>query len=138
MDLTASAHKLVAGYSHGMRKARVVVRAHPRAEAAVPRQPFGGVDAVATSEIRELLQRLVAQRHVTVFLLARARVVERLCTHVGIIAGGKLVANGSLDRLAAKHGETSTLEQLFLSRVGGSRGDATAGLGWLTDGDAAE
>ena len=98
------------------------------------------MDAVSTSEIRELLQRLVSQRHVTVFLTSHVlEVVERLCTHVGIVSGGKLVANGSLDDLRrGEHGEKSTLEELFLSRVGGSRGDATAGLGWLTDGEAAE
>jgi ABC-2 type transport system ATP-binding protein len=141
MDLTASARKLVAGYSHGMRKKLALSCAlihEPKL--LFLDEPFEGVDAVSTSEIRELLQRLVSQRHVTVFLTSHVlEVVERLCTHVGIVSGGKLVANGSLDDLRrGEHGETSTLEELFLSRVGGSRGDATAGLGWLTDGEAAE
>lgn len=141
MDLEASARKLVSGYSHGMRKKLALSCAlihEPKL--LFLDEPFEGVDAVATSEIRELLQRLVSQRHVTVFLTSHVlEVVERLCTHVGIIAGGKLVANGSLDELRrGERGETNTLEQLFLSRVGGSRADAAAGLGWLTDGDAAE
>ena len=66
-------------------------------------------------------------------------VVERLCTHVGIIAGGRLVAEGTLDELrAGPGGTTRTLEELFLDKVGAPRGDASAGLGWLTSGGESE
>ncbi len=99
-------------------------------------EPFEGVDAIATRELRDLLQQLVANRRVTVFLTSHVlEVVERLCTHVGIIAAGKLVANGTLDELrGSADGTTRTLEDLFLEKVGAPRGDAAAGLDWLTRG----
>ncbi len=65
-------------------------------------------------------------------------IVERLCTHVGIINNGRLVAQGSLDELrsgvlagsATQTGERMTLEQYFLQTVGGSRNPAQE-LSWL-------
>ncbi len=141
MDLTSSARKQVAGYSHGMRKKLALSCAlihEPRL--LFLDEPFEGVDAVATSEIRELLQRLVSHRQVTVFLTSHVlEVVERLCTHVGIIASGRLVANGSLDEMRrGADGATSTLEELFLNKIGAVRGDAPAGLDWLTGGSGQE
>jgi len=139
MHLEDAAHRPISGYSHGMRKKLALSCAlihEPRV--LFLDEPFEGIDAVATSEIRELLRQLVAVRRVTVFLTSHVlEVVERLCTHVGIIAAGRLVADGSLDELRRDgHGGTRTLEELFLSLVGAPRGEGGAGLGWLTRGDA--
>jgi len=137
MHLADSARKSIAGFSHGMRKKLALSCAlihEPRV--LFLDEPFEGVDAIATRELRDLLQQLVANRRVTVFLTSHVlEVVERLCTHVGIIAAGKLVANGTLDELRrGADGTTRTLEDLFLERVGAPRGDAAAGLDWLTRG----
>jgi len=71
--------------------------------------------------------------------------VERLCTHVGIIHRGRLVAQGSVEELRAgvearaadlplaagtRAGEKLTLEQIFLLTVGGSHSDGQE-LSWL-------
>ncbi len=137
MDLAASANKPISGYSHGMRKKLALSCAlihEPRV--LFLDEPFEGVDAIATREIRELLQRLVAKRRVTVFLTSHVlEVVERLCTRVGIVAKGRLVAEGSLDELRrAEDGSTRSLEDLFLDKVGAARPDAADGLDWLTGG----
>ena len=130
MDLTAAAGKPISGYSHGMRKKLALSCAlihDPRV--LFLDEPFEGVDAVATSELRELLQQLVARRRVTVFLTSHVlEVVERLCTHVGIIAAGRLVAEGSLAELRrGADGRTRTLEELFLRHYGEERPAAPAG-----------
>jgi ABC-2 type transport system ATP-binding protein len=45
-------------------------------------------------------------------------VAERMADRIGIIAGGRLIAEGTLDELHGKVGErTSTLEDTFLSLV---------------------
>ena len=63
-------------------------------------EPFEGVDAVTSRVIRDLLLKIVA-RGSTVFLTSHVlEIVERLCTHVGIIVQGKLVEQGALDRAA--------------------------------------
>jgi ABC-2 type transport system ATP-binding protein len=137
MDLTDDSHKLVSSYSHGMRKKLALSCAlihEPRI--LFLDEPFEGIDAVATRELRELLQKLVASHHVTVFLTSHVlEVVDKLCTHVGIIANGKLAASGTLDELRrGADGAARSLEDLFLDTVGGGRDDASAGLDWLTRG----
>jgi ABC-2 type transport system ATP-binding protein len=135
MDLASDSRKLVSGYSHGMRKKLALSCAlihEPRL--LFLDEPFEGVDAVATRELRELLQKLVATRRMTVFLTSHVlEVVERLCTHVGIIAHGRLAACGTLEELSrGPSGAPRSLEELFLDTVGASRDDASAGLDWLT------
>ena len=140
MELTDDGHKQVLTYSHGMRKKLALSCAlihEPRV--LFLDEPFEGIDAVATSQIRDLLQQLVTARGVTVFLTSHVlEVVERLCTHVGIIARGRLVVNGTLAELRAQAGGAErSLEDLFLEAVGARRGDAGAGLDWLTKGQGA-
>ncbi len=135
MELSDDAHKQVVNYSHGMRKKLALSCAlihEPRV--LFLDEPFEGIDAVATSQIRDLLQQLVLARGVTVFLTSHVlEVVERLCTHVGIIAQGKLAVSGTLAELRAQAGDADrSLENLFLDAVGARRGDAGAGLEWLT------
>jgi ABC-2 type transport system ATP-binding protein len=85
-----------------------------------------------------MLQRMIAHG-ATIFLTSHVlEIVERLCTHVGIINSGRLVAQGSLDELrsgvvagtALQAGEKMTLEEFFLHTVGGTR-SATQELSWL-------
>jgi ABC-2 type transport system ATP-binding protein len=137
MDLTGDAHKLVSSYSHGMRKKLALSCAlihEPRL--LFLDEPFEGVDAVATRELRDLLLRLVSSGRTTVFLTSHVlEVVEKLCTHVGIIVRGRLAACGTLEQLSrGPEGTTRPLEDLFLETVGGGRDDATAGLDWLQRG----
>ncbi len=133
LGLAGDARRQVAEYSHGMRKKLGLACAlihNPRL--LFLDEPFEGIDAVATSHIRELLQRVVASGHATVFLTSHVlEIVERLCSHVGIIHGGRLVAHGTLDELRrGPDGAPRTLEALFLERVGAAARPAGE-LGWL-------
>ena len=77
-------------------------------------EPFEGVDAVTSRVIRDLLAGYVA-RGSTVFLTSHVlEIVEKLCTHVGIIVKGELVEQSSLDALR----QGSSLEERFLKVVG--------------------
>lgn len=68
-------------------------------------EPTAGLDPVAAAALREDLAGLVAKEGATVFLtthnLAEA---EKLCTQVGVIRQGKLLAVGSPDELRARTG----------------------------------
>jgi ABC-2 type transport system ATP-binding protein len=62
-----------------------------------------------------------------VFLTSHVlEIVERICTHVGIIANGELVEQTSLDELR----QGNSLEQRFLERVG-TIDDEQSNLSWL-------
>ncbi|MEA2698710.1 MAG: type transport system ATP-binding protein [Myxococcales bacterium] len=127
MDLGSHARKLVSGFSHGMRKKLALACAlihNPRL--LFLDEPFEGVDAVAARGLRELLGDLVRTGNTTVFLTSHVlEIVERLCTHVGIIAKGRIVTSGRLDELRRNHaGAPHSLESLFVSMVGGDRAAA--------------
>ncbi|MEZ6094029.1 MAG: hypothetical protein R3C03_07285 [Pirellulaceae bacterium] len=56
-------------------------------------------------------------------------IVEKLCSHVGIISGGKLVEQAPLESMS----QGRTLEQTFLEKVG-SKDDSPRKLSWLSEG----
>lgn len=129
MDLRGAGDALVAEYSHGMRKKLALAAALlPGPRLLFLDEPFEGVDAVASRQIKDLLLGFV-RRGGTVFLTSHVlEIVERLCDHVGVIAGGRMVAQGPLDAFRAGGG--GTLEDAFLVAVGGTA-PRTADLDWL-------
>ena len=138
MNLADSSDKLVADYSHGMKKKMALAAAVIHGpEILFLDEPFEGVDAIASTTLKRLLQRFIS-RGGTVFLTSHVlEVVERLCSHIGIIQNGKLVASGSLDELRAGvkiegHDHSPlTLEEIFLQVVGGARQSEEEVLSWL-------
>jgi ABC-2 type transport system ATP-binding protein len=137
MDLADSAGTLVVDYSHGMKKKIALAAAVIHGpEILFLDEPFEGVDAIAATTLKRLLQRFIAHGG-TIFLTSHVlEVVERLCTHIGIIQNGRLVAGGSLDQLragvkvAGHEHSPLTLEEIFLTVVGGDRAN-TEVLSWL-------
>jgi ABC-2 type transport system ATP-binding protein len=131
MDLSASADTLVADYSHGMRKKIALATALlPGPHLLFLDEPFEGIDAVASRQIKDLLHAFV-RRGGTVFLTSHIlEIVERLCSHLGVISHGKLVAQGSLESLrAGKNG--GTLEEIFLHLIG-AKEERNLALEWLS------
>ena len=62
-------------------------------------EPTNGLDPQGTREVRTLVQELAADG-VTVLLSSHLlSEVEQICTHVGVMHVGKLVAQGTLDEL---------------------------------------
>ena len=138
MDLANQPKTLVTDYSHGMQKKLAMAAAVIHGPKVLfLDEPFEGVDAIASGTIKIMLQRMIV-RGVTIFLTSHVlEIVERLCTHVGIIDNGRLVAQGSLDELrsgvpagSAHASGKMTLEEFFLQTVGGSR-NAPQELSWL-------
>ena len=102
MQLTDQPKTLVTDYSHGMQKKLALAAAVIHGPKVLfLDEPFEGVDAIAAGTLKAMLQRMIA-RGATVFLTSHVlEIVERLCTHVGIIHRGRLVAQGSLEELRA-------------------------------------
>lgn len=138
LDLTADADKLIIDYSHGMRKKTALAAAiihNPRV--LFLDEPFEGVDAIAGRTIRQVLKQL-RQGGTTIFFTSHIlEIVERLCSRVGVVANGRLVAEGSIDELRqqAQQGDAASLEQLFLHAVGASEQTEQSHLSWLESGN---
>jgi ABC-2 type transport system ATP-binding protein len=119
--------KLSLEYSHGMKKKLALAAALlPNPDLLFLDEPFEGVDAITSRVIRDLLAGFVA-RGSTVFLTSHVlEIVERLCTHVGIIVGGKLTEQASLETIR----QGDTLENRFI-QLAGSDAVAAPKLAWL-------
>ncbi|MBZ5501505.1 MAG: ABC transporter ATP-binding protein [Acidobacteriia bacterium] len=151
MQLADQPKALVTDYSHGMQKKLALAAAVIHGPKILfLDEPFEGVDAIASGTLKAMLQRMIA-RGATIFLTSHVlEIVERLCSHVGIIHHGRLVAQGSIEELrsgveaqaasaaaggspdapAVRAGEKLTLEEIFLRTVGGARA-ADQELSWL-------
>jgi len=131
MDLTREEKKLTLEYSHGMKKKLALAAALlPKPDLLFLDEPFEGVDAVSSRMLRDTLARFV-KGGATVFLTSHVlEVVERLCTHVGIIARGRLAHAASMEEIR----RDGSLEDRFIAAVGGDAPQAR--LSWLQE-DAA-
>jgi ABC-2 type transport system ATP-binding protein len=131
MELKQASNTLVTDFSHGMRKKLSLAAALlPAPRLLFLDEPFEGIDAVASRQIKDLLQSFVA-RGGTIFLTSHIlEIVERLSTHIGVIARGQLVAQAPIAELRAARGGRQTLEELFIGLVGGEA-KPQAALDWI-------
>ncbi len=116
-ELTAKGDSLVAEYSKGMRRRLAMAAALMHAPKLLfLDEPFEGIDVLAAGVMRELLSEL-SRQGVTVLLTTHVlEIAERLATHAGIIQGGKLLDEGPVADVLARH-ECKTLEQVFEKRI---------------------
>jgi ABC-2 type transport system ATP-binding protein len=136
LTLTDDAEKLIVDYSVGMRKKIALAAAliH-RPQVLFLDEPFEGIDPISSRVIRNILRDLT-DSGVTIFFSSHImEVVERLCSRVGIINQGRLVAEGTLQELRERAGqngqpgEGATLEDIFLQVVGAPQEGGN--LSWL-------
>ncbi|WP_433127859.1 ABC transporter ATP-binding protein [Micromonospora sp. CA-240977] len=119
---------LVVDYSAGMKKKIGLACAllhGPRV--LVLDEPFEAVDPVSAALIRDILTRYAAGGGTVIFSSHVMEVVERLCSHVAILAQGVIKRVGTLDEV---RGDRS-LEQIFVEVVGGRTATGEE-LSWLS------
>lgn len=135
MDLASNSSRLIADYSHGMKKKISLAAAlihNPRL--LFLDEPFEGIDTVAAQALRLLLKDLLTQK-VTIFLTSHIlEIVEKLCTDVGIIHHGQLRLSGPIsqmmNKLSGQDGKpgTASLEDVFIHLIGQKQ---TKRLSWI-------
>ena len=129
LDLKPAPGLLICDYSYGMKKKVALSAALLHAPRVVfLDEPFEGIDPVTSRTIRQILEAL-SRRGVTLVLTSHVlEIVEKLCPLVAILDEGRLRGYGSLDELRAQHGAAGSLEELFVSLMGGAKGGE---LSWL-------
>ncbi len=126
LGLAEHAATLVVDYSAGMTKKVALACAlvhDPRV--LVLDEPFEAVDPVSAATIKEILDAFVARGGTVVLSSHVMDLVERLCTHVAVIAQGQVRATGSVD--SVRGGQS--LQDRFVDLVGGRT--HVEGLAWL-------
>lgn len=126
LDLAQDAGTLVVDYSAGMTKKIALASALIHApRLLVLDEPFEAVDPVSASNIRSILDSYVASGGTVIVSSHVMDLVQRMCDHVAVVAGGRLLATGTVDEV---RGGVS-LEDRFVQLVGGR--SRTEGLEWL-------
>lgn len=127
--------KLVIDYSMGMKKKVGLACALIHGpEVLFLDEPFNGIDPIATAAIQIVLHDL-ASKGVTIFFTSHVlEVVEKVCTRIGIIKDGRLLAVGTRAELAnyADLGGAASLSDVFVKLVGGEVGSSTS-LDWIAN-----
>ena len=127
LGLSDAAATLVVDYSHGMRKKIALAAAllhNPRL--LVLDEPFEAIDPVSARTIKGVLERYTAGGATVVFSSHVMELVESLCDRVAVVAGGQVVATGTLDEV--RRGRS--LEDAFVHLIGADD-VGRGGLGWL-------
>ena len=128
LDLDEAGNKLVADYSTGMRKKVTLAAALLHSPAVLLLdEPLEAVDPVSARIIRNVLSRYTAGGGTVIFSSHVMALVEGLCSHVAVMAGGRIIAAGEL---AAVRGSAPSLDDAFMHLVGASDVEE-GGLSWL-------
>ncbi|MBT2250040.1 ABC transporter ATP-binding protein [Arthrobacter sp. BHU FT2] len=126
MDLSQDAGTLVVDYSAGMTKKIALASALIHApRLLVLDEPFEAVDPVSAANIRSILDSYVASGGTVIVSSHVMDLVQRMCDHVAVVAGGRLLAAGTVDEVRGG----ASLEDRFVQLVGGR--SHTEGLEWL-------
>ena len=126
LDLGSAGATLVTDFSAGMAKKVALACALVHApRVLVLDEPFEAVDPVSAGAIRRILTSFVQSGGTVVLSSHVMALVERLCDHVAVVGGGRVLAAGTLDEVR----DGRDLEDRFVHLVGDIADDRE--LGWL-------
>lgn len=126
LDLANDAGTLVVDYSAGMTKKIALASALIHApRLLVLDEPFESVDPISAANIRDILDRYVSSGGTVIVSSHVMDLVQRMCDHVAVVAGGRVLAAGTVEEVRAG----ASLEDRFVQLVGGR--NHTEGLEWL-------
>jgi ABC-2 type transport system ATP-binding protein len=126
-DLTPAADSLIGGYSHGMKqKTGLCAMLVHDPLLVVLDEPTVGLDPRSARLLKHTVQSLAAQGRAVLLCTHVLEVAQSVCDRIGILQGGRIIAEGTLDelrRLAHAAGGDSiaaqSLEDIFLQLTGG-------------------
>jgi len=119
LGLTPHAHERCEGFSKGMRQKVALAGAlvhDPRL--IILDEPLTGLDAGSARQVKNVLRERVAAGGTVIMTTHILEVAERMADRIGVIAGGRLIAQGTLGELRIKAGKgDESLEDTFLTLV---------------------
>jgi ABC-2 type transport system ATP-binding protein len=119
LGLADCAHERCEGFSKCMRQKVALAGAlvhNPRL--IVLDEPLTGLDAASARKVKNVLRDRVADGNTVIMTTHILEVAERMADRIGVIAGGRLIADGTLEELREQAGKSgSSLEDTFLTLV---------------------
>jgi len=119
LGLSRHAHERCEGFSRGMRQKVALAGAlvhDPRL--IILDEPLTGLDAGSARLVKSVLAERVRTGCTVIMTTHILEIAERMADRIGVVARGRLVAEGTLNELRDRIGTgDSTLEEIFLSIV---------------------
>ena len=118
LGLEPHLHERCEGFSKGMRQKVALAGAlvhEPRL--IILDEPLTGLDALSARHVKGLLQARVHAGCTVIMTTHILEVAERMADRIGVIAAGRLVAEGTLEELRQRNGRNDTLEDMFIALV---------------------
>jgi ABC-2 type transport system ATP-binding protein len=119
LGLAPHAHERCEGFSKGMRQKVALAGAlvhEPKL--IILDEPLTGLDAGAARQVKTVLRERVSAGSTVIMTTHILEVAERMADRIGVIAGGRLIAEGTLEDLRRQTGKSgTTLEDTFLTLV---------------------
>ena len=119
LGLESQASTRCQGLSKGMRQKVALAGAliHDP-ELIILDEPLTGLDAGSARQVKAVLKDRVAAGTTVIMTTHILEVAERMAERIGVIANGRLIAEGTLAELSLQSGQAGTnLEEIFLSLV---------------------
>jgi len=119
LGLEPHAHERCEGFSRGMRQKVALAGALVHdPKLIILDEPLTGLDAGTARQVKDVLRARVRDGGTVIMTTHILEVAERMADRIGVIARGRLIAEGTLDDLRRQTGETATsLEDTFLTLV---------------------
>ena len=119
LGLEPHAHERCEGFSRGMRQKVALAGALVHdPKLIILDEPLTGLDAGTARQVKDVLRGRVREGGTVIMTTHILEVAERMADRIGVIACGRLIAEGTLDDLRRQTGETaSSLEDTFLTLV---------------------
>jgi ABC-2 type transport system ATP-binding protein len=119
LGLRNHAHERCERFSKGMRQKVALAGAlvhDPRV--IILDEPLTGLDAASSRQVKAVLRERVSAGATVIMTTHILEVAERMADRIGVIAAGRLIADGTLEELRRQAGKSSsTLEDTFLTLV---------------------
>jgi len=119
LELTEHAHARCEGLSKGMRQKVALAGALVHdPKLIILDEPLTGLDAGSARQVKRVLRERVQAGGAVLMTTHILEVAERMADRIGVIAAGRLVAEGTLEDLRRQAGQGDTsLEDTFLALV---------------------
>jgi ABC-2 type transport system ATP-binding protein len=118
LELAPNANDRCEGFSRGMRQKVALAGALVHDPSLIILdEPLTGLDAGTARQVKDVLQARVRAGGTVIMTTHILEVAERMAERIGVLASGRLIAEGTLAELSVRAGRGGSLEDVFLTLV---------------------
>jgi ABC-2 type transport system ATP-binding protein len=116
-NLTDWGNDLIESFSHGMRqKIAMAAALLHKPSVIIVDEPMVGLDPKGIIQVKNIFSKLATEEKITIFMSTHTlSIAEEICTRIGIIHKGRLIAEGTSSQLQKDvNSKQGNLEDIFM------------------------